>query len=325
MSIEVRVQVALLFPGQGSQVVGMGRDVYTQSSAARAVFETANTVLGFDLVGLCFDGPNETLMATEYAQPAILTTSIALLALLSELSDEPGGPTFVAKRAACVAGHSLGEYSALVAAGALPFEAALRLVRRRGELMARADQGTMAAVLGMSAETLEAVCRDASQTNAQVVVANYNSNEQLVISGDTVAVERAMALAKEQGARRVVPLKVSAAFHSPLMQAAADGLWPDLETALISDPRTPVVANVTADVLRIANDIRSELAQQVTSPVRWIASVERMVAEGVTTFVEVGPGSVLTGLVKRIAPGKQLVNIHDYPSAKAWVVQLAAS
>jgi [acyl-carrier-protein] S-malonyltransferase len=205
-----------------------------------------------------------------------------------------------------------------VAAGALDFPTALRLVRRRGELMSAAHEGGMAAIIGLDEEPLDQICRDVSLEEAPVVIANYNSPGQLVISGATTAIERASGLAKERGAKRALPLKVSAAFHSPLMRAAAEGLAAAVAQAAIADARTPVISNVTAEPLLAADAIRRELIAQVTSPVRWIASVRRMAAEGVDTFVEVGPGSVLTGLIKRIAPEARLVNLNDLASAHAF-------
>jgi [acyl-carrier-protein] S-malonyltransferase len=321
--------IAFVFPGQGSQSVGMGRDVYESSSAARAVFDRADAVLGFALTRLCFEGPEDALTATENAQPALLTVSVALLAALGELTGDtetrrhgegkifflspslPFSPSFVA-------GHSLGEYSALVAAGALDFATALRLVRRRGELMAEAHEGGMAAIIGLDEAPLEEICRLVTLDGAPVVIANSNAPGQIVISGATAAVERACALAKEQGAKRALPLKVSAAFHSPLMRAAADGLAPAIAEAAVTYARMPVISNVTAGPIASPDDIRIELVTQVTAPVRWISSVRRMVDEGVDTFVEIGPGSVLTGLIKRIAPGARLVNVNNAAAAQGF-------
>ncbi len=306
---------AWVFPGQGSQAVGMGSDVYARSAAARAVFAEADAVLGFALRELCFNGPADTLTATENAQPALLTTSIALLRSAQE---QAGGDLPLP---AYMAGHSLGEYSALVAADALSFADALRLVRRRGELMAAAANGAMAAIMGVELGALHAICDEASSAGV-VVVANENSPGQLVISGARDGVERAMALAKERGAKRALPLNVSAAFHSPLMVEAAGGLVEAVNhIARIEQPRVPVLSNVTALPLSKPAAIRAELVAQVTAPVRWIASVERMVAEGVTQIVEIGPGTVLTGLVKRIAPGVELVNVNDGASVERWVGQ----
>jgi [acyl-carrier-protein] S-malonyltransferase len=206
-----------------------------------------------------------------------------------------------------------------VAAGALSFPSALRLVRRRGELMAEADEGAMAAIIGMDEVLLEAICRESSSEGAPVVIANYNAPGQLVISGAVVAVERAVALAKTRGAKRALPLKVSAAFHSPLMQVAAEGLIKALSAAPIADAQVPMVSNVLAQPLSTVAAIRHELAEQVMAPVRWIASVGYMVDAGVDTFVEVGPGTVLTGLIKRIAPGVRLINVGDLAGVRAFM------
>lgn len=294
----------------------MGSDLYEASPAARAIFERADAVLGFSVTRLCFEGPEEKLTATENAQPALLTAALAALAALAESSEVAG---FVAARARFVAGHSLGEYTALTAAGALGFEDALRLVRLRGELMAQAHEGTMAAVIGLDEGPLEAVCREASSAGGLVVVANYNAPGQLVISGAADAVERAGALAKEAGARRIIPLRVSAAFHSPLMRQATAGLAPALVAAPLADARVPVVANTSARPLMAAADLLAELEAQATAPVRWIDSVRHMAAAGVETFVEIGPGAVLTGLVRRIVPGARVVNVGDVPGALAYL------
>ena len=324
------MSTAFVFPGQSSQVVGMGRDLYEDSPAARAIFEQADRTLGFALSRLCFEGPDEKLTATENAQPALLTVSVALLAALSEpqgdkqtrrqreargVSWSPRLPGSVS----CVAGHSLGEYSALVAAGALDFPTALGLVRRRGELMAEAHEGGMAAIIGMDEEALEEICRIVSLHGAPVVIANSNAPGQIVISGAAAAVARACDLARQQGAKRALPLKVSAAFHSPLMHAAAEGLARPIARAAIAYARVPVISNVTAGPIASPEDIRIELVTQVTAPVRWVASIQRMVAQGVDTFVEVGPGAVLTGLIKRIAPGARLINVSDLAGAQAFL------
>jgi [acyl-carrier-protein] S-malonyltransferase len=325
----VTVTTAFVFPGQGAQAVGMGRDLYEASAAARAIFDQADATLGFALSRLCFEGPDEALTATENAQPALLTVSAALLAALAERTGEGmkgrGGEEMSARSPfqpftlSHTAGHSLGEYSALLAAGAIDLPTALRLVRRRGELMSEAREGGMAAIIGIDQAPLEQICREASAEDAPVVIANYNSPGQLVISGAGAAVERACVLAKARGAKRALPLKVSAAFHSPLMRDAAAGLAAAVAQALIVNAQTPVISNVTAEPLAQPDAIRHELIAQVTSPVRWIASVRRMAADGVDTFVEVGPGSVLTGLIKRIVPEARLINVNDLASAQAYL------
>lgn len=315
--------VALVFPGQGSQVVGMGYDLYTEVPAARTVFDHADAELGISLSQLCFSGPEENLTATENAQPALLTMSIAVLRTIEMLVDSSRALTVTA-----VAGHSLGEYSALVAAGGCDFPAALRLVRRRGELMAAAREGMMAAVMGLDEDQLADLCRQASvrsagsEQAASVVIANYNAPGQLVVSGAADAVQEVLRLAKEQGARRTVPLKVSAGFHSPLMQSAAEGLRPDIEAASIHDLHTPLIGNVTATPLHVAADVRSELLAQIASPVRWSASVQRMAEMGIDTFVEIGPGKVLSGLIKRIAPQARCFNAGTLAETHAVVDSL---
>jgi [acyl-carrier-protein] S-malonyltransferase len=282
---------AWVFPGQGSQVVGMGRELYDQSPAARKVYDEADAALGFSISSLCFDGPEEQLMATENAQPALLTTSYAFLAAARE-----HGEALILQEPAFVAGHSLGEYSALLAAGAFDLATAVRLVRRRGELMAAASAGGMAAIIGLDEAPLEALCQQVASEGTgddwQVVIANFNSPGQLVISGGLPGVQRVSELAKAQGAKRVMPLKVSAA------------------DAPIADLKLPLLANVTADVRQSAASVREELAHQVASPVRWVASVEYMAQNGVDTFIEVGPGNVLANLIKRIAPTAQTISIR---------------
>jgi [acyl-carrier-protein] S-malonyltransferase len=313
---------AWVFPGQGSQTVGMGRDLYEASPAARAVFDEADAALALPLTRLCFEGPEAELTATENAQPALLTVSTALLRAIEEARGEP------LPRPAAVAGHSLGEYSALVAGGALEFATALRLVRRRGELMAEAHEGSMAAVIGLNDSALDQICKEVSEslsshpeTVSTVVVANYNAPDQLVISGSTLAVEHAGLLAKERGAKRVIPLKVSAAFHSPLMIHAAEGMARAIEAAKIQALRVPLIANVTAEPLLSAEDVRRETVAQVVAPVRWIASVQRMAHDGVASFLELGPGKVLTGLIKRIAPHARLVNVSSAEDVRAFTAE----
>ena len=287
---------AFLFPGQGSQTVGMGQDLAQTYRAARDTFAEADDLLGFSLSALCFEGPEEVLNDTLNTQPAIFVASIATLRVLQSTGWSVA-PAFTA-------GHSLGEYSALVAAGALTFADGLRLVRERGRLMKEAGErspGGMAAVLQVESEILDDICRRASQETGQVVqVANYNSPGQVVISGGNEALEVAMELAQAAGARRVVRLAVSIAAHSPLMAVIADEFRQAVEATPIQPPQTPVVANITARPLNTVNDIRHEMIAQLTSSVRWIEAVEFMIAHGATDFVEIGPKEVLTGLTRRI-------------------------
>jgi [acyl-carrier-protein] S-malonyltransferase len=287
---------AFVFPGQGSQAVGMGQDLAQAYPVARDTFAEADDVLGFALSTLCFEGPEEALNDTLNTQPALFAASMAAWrALHSAGWSVP---------AAFAAGHSMGEYTALAAAGALTFADGLRLVRERGRLMKEAGErspGGMAAVLQVEAKALDDICLRASQETGKVVqVANYNSPGQIVISGDNQALEVAMQLAQAAGARRVVRLAVSIAAHSPLMAVIADEFRRAVEATPIRPPQTPVVANVTARPLTSADDIRNEMVAQLTCSVRWIESVETMAAQGVTHFIEIGPKEVLTGLVRRI-------------------------
>jgi [acyl-carrier-protein] S-malonyltransferase len=285
--------VGLLFPGQGSQFVGMGADMATAYPEARRTLEEADDVLGSSLSRLMRDGPEQELTATSNAQPAILTHSIAVFRVVaSRIGD-----------VRLAAGHSLGEFSAWVAAGALSFADGVRTVRRRGELMQRSGSerpGTMAAVLGLDDDAAEAVCREASAAGGACVPANYNAPGQIVISGDLAAVDRALELAKAAGAKRAVRLNVSGAFHSPLMQMAEAGLRSQLETVSFGTPAFPVVSNVTAAAVSEPDEARRLLVEQLTSPVRWTASMRTMLDGGVDAFHEIGPGSVLTGLLRRI-------------------------
>lgn len=287
--------LALLFPGQGSQEVGMGRDAFEASARARAIFESADAALGFSLSSLCFKGPEDQLRRTEMQQPAILTTSIALLRALEEkIRVEP----------AYVAGHSLGEYTALVAAGALGFEEAVRLVHARGRFMQDAvpeGQGAMAAVLGCSADAVSRVCAAIASECGQVVApANFNSPQQTVIAGEKQAVEAACAKLEHDGARRTVSLPVSAPFHSSLMEPAARALEAELANVQWRDPAVPVVSNVEATPNDSAERLPALLREQVTAPVRFTEMVSVLADRGVDRFLEVGPGRVLSGLVARI-------------------------
>lgn len=291
-------RTALLLPGQGAQHVGMGRDLAEAHPEVRQLYEAADELLGVPLSRLSWEGPAETLTETQNAQPAILLHSWAVWTLLRERLE---GQVVVA------AGHSLGEFTAHLIAGTFDLEDALRLVRRRGELMAasgRERPGTMAAVLGMEPEALEEACRDAADAGEGTVVpANLNAPGQTVISGDVEAVERAGDLASERGARRVVPLVVSGAFHSPLMAVAREGLREALAEVDLGRPRFPVVANATAEAVGDPAGAREALVAQLTSPVRWMACVERMREEAPDRWVELGPGSVLAGLLRRIDRG----------------------
>jgi [acyl-carrier-protein] S-malonyltransferase len=298
--------IALVFPGQGSQKVGMGRVWAESHQAARDAFAEADAALGEPLAKLCFEGPEPDLLLTRNTQPTILATSVAILRALRAAAP--------AVAPAYLAGHSLGEYSALVAAGTLDFSTALRLVRRRGELMQEAvpvGVGAMAAILGLASEAVEEAARVASQGDEICAVANYNSPEQTVIAGHKAAVERAMAGAKERGAKRALPLPVSAPFHSPLMRPARVGLEPDLRAAEFRDPSPQVVCNIDARPLASGAAHRDALMRQIDGPVRWVESVRWMASQGVELFVEVGPGNVLCGLVKRIVPGVRAVSLAE--------------
>ena len=287
----------------------MGRDL-TPFAEARRTFEEADDVLGVALSRLMWEGPEEELTLTSNAQPAILTHSVAVYRIISERLG----------RIDMAAGHSLGEFSAYVAAGALSFADGVRTVRRRGELMQEsgsARPGTMAALLGLDEEEVERVCRDASAEGGECVAANYNSPGQLVISGDVDAVERAMELAKKAGAKRAVRLNVSGAFHSPLMRVAESGLQEQLERVALAEPAFAVVSNVTAEPVRDADAARRLLVAQLTSPVRWTASMRTMVAAGVTQMYEIGPGNVLTGLLRRIERGAQCTPVGTAADVEA--------
>lgn len=302
--------VAWLFPGQGSQVVGMGRDLAEALPAVSALYTQADAILGIPLSRLCFEGPEDVLTQTINAQPALLTTSVAVLLAMGASLDEGGRIQLPAglPTPRLVAGHSLGEYTALVAAGALSFPDALRLVRERGRLMGEARSGGMAAVLGLEEEALEQVCQ-ACGREEPLVIANYNCPGQLVLSGASAALQRALEEAKARGARRAIPLKVSAAFHSPLMREAAEGLAQAVSRTAIEPARIPVVANVTARPIQEPSEIAAELVAQVCSPVHWTASLHAMWEQGVRRFLEIGPGTVLAGLVRRTLPEAQVTSV----------------
>jgi [acyl-carrier-protein] S-malonyltransferase len=300
-------RLIFVFPGQGSQQVGMGRAMAERYPRTAAVYAEAGRVLDFDVARLCFEGPEEELRRTAITQPALLATSIACLAVLREAG----------LQADVVAGHSLGEYSALVAAGALSLAAGLRLVARRGELMeaaAREAPGGMAAILGLATERVEQLCAACGAS-----VANRNAPGQVVISGPSDALERAAARARELGARRVVPLNVAGAFHSPCMASAAAALRREIEAADLQRAKVPVIANVTAQPVQEPEEIRAALVEQLTGSVRWEESIHRAVAMGVDRLVEIGPGGVLAGLARRIAPELRAECVSDPESLAAAV------
>ncbi len=296
---------AFVFPGQGSQRVGMGSAWAEAFAESEAAFVEADRALGFSLSRLCFEGPESELQLTANTQPAILAASIAAWRVVAKLSAPP----------TLLAGHSLGEYTAHVAAGTLSFAEALRLVRRRGELMQQAvpaGEGAMAAVLGLGAADVARVAAEASSPGDLAQVANYNAPEQTVIAGHVGAVGRAVELAKAAGAKRAVMLPVSAPFHSPLMAAAREGLTPALAAATFAAPRPPVVTNIDARPVAEGETARDALERQVDGPVRWVDSVRWMVEEGdIDRFVEIGPGTVLSGLIRRIAKGVEVVSVQE--------------
>lgn len=310
-------RIAYIFPGQGSQAVGMGQNLCAHSPAAQAVFDHADSVMGTKLSTLCFYGPEEALRPTSVTQPALYTVSAAALAALREA----GAPPPLA-----VAGHSVGEYAALLAAGAFDFETGLHLVNRRAQEMHRATlaaPGAMAAILGLSADQIVAACTEAESAESETVqAANFNGGGQIVISGSPAGVARASELAKSMGAKRVVPLSVSGAFHSPLMAPAAEAMAYALREATIRDATLPVVANLTADYETGADDIRINLAAQIDHPVRWEESISRLVADGFDTFVEVGAGAVLAGLMKRLAPAAAVYGVGDGAGVRAFTAAI---
>jgi [acyl-carrier-protein] S-malonyltransferase len=355
-------KIALLFPGQGSQTVGMGRAFYDASPAARAVFEEADDALGFALSQLIFEGPEETLKLTEHTQPAILTVSVAALRMLQpELESRGLGIAFTA-------GHSLGEYSAHVAAGTFTFADAVRTVRSRGQFMQSAvapGDGAMAAILGLDASTINDICaavsdeltqppiedpgdpaqqinsvmetitdpansantpaQAAASVSAVVAAANINSPNQIVISGSTAAVELAAARCKEAGAKRAVMLPVSGPFHSALMQPAQDSLATTLESIFFNDPAFPVAANADARLLTRAPEVRDALIRQVTAPVRWVECIQLLAQSGATHFIEVGPGKVLSGLNRQIDKSLPTTNVEDPASLEATLAALTTA
>lgn len=302
----MKSDIAFLFPGQGSQSVGMGKDLFHAVSRVPPLYREASEILGYNLETLCFEGPAEQLNQTEYTQPALLVTSLAAFELVKNGPLSPG----------LVAGHSLGEYTALVAAGALGFKDAVGLVRKRAQYMGEAvipGTAMVSAILGLSASDVSQVCLEA-QSLGVVAPANFNSPGQTVIAGEKAAVERAGEIAKDRGARRVKSLPVSVPVHTPLMQGAADRLKEDIDQLTWADLRVPLVNNVEASLLQRAEDIRASLVRQLPSSVRWEESVLAMRDSGIRHFIEIGPGKVLTGLVKRIVPDVHTWNVADEAS-----------
>jgi [acyl-carrier-protein] S-malonyltransferase len=308
--------VAFVFPGQGSQAVGMGQDFYDHDPEARSLFEQAGQALGYDVAALCLKGPAEQLNLTEYTQPALLTVSAVALRLMDRAGIRPSA----------VAGHSLGEYTAVVAAGGLAFEDAVALVRNRGRYMqeaVEAGRGLVCAVLGMERSVMAEICLAASSLGV-VAPANFNAPGQIVIAGEKAAVEEAVRLAKAKGCRKVIPLPVSVPVHTSLMQSAADRLAVDVARVPMQDLSVPLINNVEAKSIRSAAEVRTSLVRQLASPVLWEESVQALRGLGIHTLVEVGPGKVLSGLAKRIAPDLRLLNVQDRPSLAAAVEALAA-
>ncbi len=298
LALPIDSGMALVFPGQGSQKAGMGAEVRSSSGAAREVFARADEAIGFALSSLCANGPDDELTSTANAQPAILATSLAILAAALESGA-------LASRPAFVAGHSLGEYTALVAAGALSIEDAVRLVRERGRLMGAQTEGTLAAVVGLDEATVAAICRESGAE-----VANYNAPTQTVIGGAPAAVERACALAKERGGRGL-PVNVSGAFHTSLMEPAAREFARVLELVAIGEPAIPVIGNVSAQPLTTADDVRADLREQIRSPVRWYQSMDTAQANGVRRVIELGPGRILSSQLKRSHPDLELGSLDE--------------
>ena len=307
------MKAVFLFPGQGAQYAGMGKIIYDQYPAVREIFETADEILGFSLSGLCFEGPEEELQKTINAQPAIYTVSIACARILLERGIEPSA----------AAGHSLGEYSALVTAGSISFADGLKLVRKRGQYMQETvplGTGGMVAVLGLDAPEITRVCSEVRSEGKIVDVANFNCSGQVVIAGENQALERAKILAKEAGAKRCIPLAVSAPFHSTLLRPAGDKMAAELAAVEIKDPQIPVVANVTADYVTKGDQVKRLLVEQVYSPVRWEESMVRLVND-FDAFIEAGPGNVLTGLLKKISRKVSIANTENPDSIEKILMQ----
>ena len=319
-------QVAFLFPGQGSQIVGMGADIYAASEAARRVFRAFDETLGFPLSEICFHGPEDTLRSTINAQPAIVAVSLAYLAAFQESLSSHNSSWLSPLSPSHTAGHSVGEVTALVPAGAATLQDVANLVRERGRQMYEvgiACPGGMAAIIGMEEGILQEICREATQQTkatlsrttqageGEVVVANYNAPGQIVISGDLRALEVATTLAQARGAIRAIPLAVSGAFHSPLMVPAANKLARFMADIDIHDATIPIISNMTATPLTQSTALRDELAQQLATPVQWVRTIEYLTSIGITTFFEIGPGRALAGMIKRIARHAKIINIGN--------------
>ncbi|OXS52582.1 [acyl-carrier-protein] S-malonyltransferase [Cohnella sp. CIP 111063] len=303
-------KIAFVFPGQGAQAVGMGKDAYESSAAAKAIYDKADEALGYSISKLSFEGPEEELRQTANTQPALLATSVALLEVYKEQGLKPD----------YVAGHSLGEYSALVAAGVLEFADAVKLVRARGQFMEQAvpgGQGAMAAVLGAERAALQALCSEITAAGTVVELANVNCPGQIVVSGSAAGVAAVVERGKEAGAKRVIPLEVSGPFHSSLMQPAADKLAEALAQAEFRDASVPVVANVHARPVTSGAELRELLVKQIVSPVQWEDTIAYLIGEGVDTFVEIGSGTVLAGLIKKIDKSVRIVSVNSAAAASA--------
>ena len=301
-------KIAYVFPGQGSQYVGMAKDFYHNHSCAKDIFQCANKILKYDIAKLCFEGPIEKLSATENCQPAILTASIACLAVLDKLLKR--------ESVSSVAGHSLGEYSALVAASALDLESVLLLVKKRGLFIQEASQqhpGTMAAIIGLDAKQVKNICKSSSKYGI-VQIANYNCPGQTVISGEHKAVDKAIEEAISTGARKTIKLAVSGPFHSGLMQSAEKKLYDELQNYNIKNANLPIYANISAKPITQSSDIKEALYKQITGSVLWEDSIKNMISAGIRTFIEVGPKRVLSGLISRIDKNIQVINLNDEQS-----------
>lgn len=301
--------IALVFPGQGSQYVGMGKDLYNDFSVCREVFDKANEILGYDLKSICFEGPEDVLKQTENTQPALFVHSLAIFEVIKNLKIDG------------VAGHSLGEYSALTSAGVFTFEIGLKLVKLRGLLMQESgnrNPGTMAAIIGLSEEKLKEICEDLSEIGI-VQLANYNSPGQIVISGNVLAVRKAIDIAKKSGAKIAKELVVSGAFHSPLMNYAYERIANELNHIKMYEPKYPVYSNVTGEKFQNINQIKNLLIEQIIKPVKWQHIIENMIRDGIKTFIEVGAGKVLTGLIKRINANVNVINIGTSEELKKFL------